>query len=38
MYVDEIGNMVLWTDIINGLNGTLLKTNTSKEKKPDIKK
>ena len=37
MYVDENGNMVLWTYIINCLNGTLLITNTSKEEKYEDK-
>ena len=37
MYVDENGNMVLWSDVINCLNGTLLKTNTSKEEKYEDK-
>lgn len=38
MYFDKNGNMILWGDIINGLNGTLLnKTNTSKEEKHENK-
>ena len=38
MYFDENGNMYLLSDVINGLNGTVLnKTNKSKEDKNENK-